>query len=74
MFQPAEILVLAGTTGAGGMAPPASARISAWMKCVQGHSSRVNMLAALLGLQGTFEADGGDTLAGAFQVAVILYP
>ena len=41
-FSLAEILVLDGTTGAGGMAPPASTRISATMKCVQGHVSAVN--------------------------------
>ena len=35
----AEMLVLADAAGAGGMASPASTRISAWMKCVQGHVS-----------------------------------
>ena len=35
-FSLAEILVLAGTAGAGGMAPPTSTRISAWLKRVQG--------------------------------------
>ena len=39
----ADILVLAGTAGAGIMAPPASIRISAMMNCVQGHGSRVNV-------------------------------
>ena len=43
-FSLAEILVLACTTGAGGRAPPASTRIYARMKCVQGHSSPVNVL------------------------------
>ena len=40
----AEILVLDGTAAAGRMAPPTSTRISARMKCVQGHSSPVNVL------------------------------
>ena len=40
----AEILVLAGTSGAGGMAPPTSNRISARMECVQGHVSLVGMV------------------------------
>ena len=35
-FRVADILVLAGTADAGGMAPPASTRISARPKCVQG--------------------------------------
>ena len=35
----AEIMVLAGTTGAGGMAPPTSTRTSARLKRVQGHVS-----------------------------------
>ena len=39
----AEILVLAGTAGAGGMAPPTSTGISDRLKCVQGHSSAVNI-------------------------------
>ena len=44
-FSLAEILVLAGTAGAGGMAPPTSTRISARMKSGQGHGSAVAMLA-----------------------------
>ena len=35
-YSPAEFQVLAGSTGAGGMAPPASTMISARMKRVQG--------------------------------------
>ena len=35
----AEILVLAGSAGAGGMAPPASTRFSARLERVQDHSS-----------------------------------
>ena len=42
-FSLAEIVVLAGTAGAGGMTPPTSTRISARMKRVQEHSSPVNM-------------------------------
>ena len=42
-FSLAEILVLAGTAGAGGMAPPASTRISARLKRDQEHSSPVNI-------------------------------
>ena len=42
-FSLAEILVVAGTAGAGGMAPPTSTRISARMKGFQGHSSPVNI-------------------------------
>ena len=38
-----EILVLAGTAGASRMAPPASSRISARLKRVQEHSSRVHI-------------------------------
>ena len=37
--QPSNIPVLAGTAGAGGMAPPIRTRISARMKCFQGHIS-----------------------------------
>ena len=40
----AEILVLAGAAGAGGMAPPANTRISARLKRVIGHSSPVNVV------------------------------
>ena len=36
-FSQEDILVLAGTAGAGGMAPPTSNGISAGMKYVQGH-------------------------------------
>ena len=36
-------LVLAGTTGAGGMAQPTSTRISSRIPCVQGHVSPVRM-------------------------------
>ena len=43
-FGPAETLVLAGTAGAGGIAPPASTRISARTKRVQGHSSLPNTM------------------------------
>ena len=44
-FSPANnILVLAGTAGAGGMAPSTSARISARLKCVPGHASPVNLV------------------------------
>ena len=42
VFSLAEILVLAGTTDAVGMAPPNSTRISAMMECIQKHSSPVN--------------------------------
>ena len=42
-FSLAEILVLAGTTGTGGMAPPTSTRIPARLKFVQGHVSRVSI-------------------------------
>ena len=41
-FSLAEILVLDGIAGAGRMASPASTKISARLKCVQGHSPRVN--------------------------------
>ena len=44
-FQLAEILVLAGAAGAGGMALQTSTRISARQKRVQGHRSRVNVCA-----------------------------
>ena len=43
-FSLAEILVLAGTSGAGGKAPLASTRISARLQYVQGHDSRVNIM------------------------------
>ena len=39
----AEIIVLVGTAGAGGMATPASTSISARLKIVQEHSSPVNL-------------------------------
>ena len=39
-----DILVLGGTAGAGGMAPPARTRFSAKLKRVQTHSSHVNIL------------------------------
>ena len=39
----AEILVLAGTAGAGRMAPPTSTRISARMNRVKGHVSSVDI-------------------------------
>ena len=42
-FSLAEILVLAGTASAGRMAPPASTRISAWLKRIQEHGSPVNV-------------------------------
>ena len=42
LFILAETLVRNGTSGAGRMAPPASTRSSARMKCVQEHSSAVN--------------------------------
>ena len=42
-FSLAEILVLAGATGAGRMAPSASTRISARLQRVQEHSPRVNI-------------------------------
>ena len=41
-FSLAEILVLAGTAGTGGLTPPTLTRISVKMKCVQGHVSPVN--------------------------------
>ena len=41
-FSLEEILVLAGTTGAGGMAPPTSTRISARLKCSGTHFTREN--------------------------------
>ena len=40
-FIVAEILVLDGTAGAGGMAPPANTRISTRLKRVQGQVSPV---------------------------------
>ena len=40
----AEILVLAGASG---MAPPANTRISAKLKCVQGHDLPVYILCVL---------------------------
>ena len=42
-FSLAEILVLPGTAGAGGMATPTNTRTSARLKRVQGHSSPVNV-------------------------------
>ena len=39
---------MAGTAGAGGMAPPASTRISVRLNCVHGHSSPVNVSIVLL--------------------------
>ena len=39
----AEIMVLAGTAGAGRMAPPDSTRLSSRIKCVQEHSSPANV-------------------------------
>ena len=42
-FSLANILVLAGTADAGGMAPTTSIIVSAGLKRVQEHSSRVNM-------------------------------
>ena len=42
-FSLAEILVLAGSAGAGGMAPPASTRISARLQRFLEHSSPVNI-------------------------------
>ena len=39
----AEIIVLAGTAGAGANAPSTSIRISARIKCVQEHSSPVSV-------------------------------
>ena len=43
-FQPSrDPSTLAGTAGASRMAPPARTRISARLKCVQEHVSRVNM-------------------------------
>ena len=47
-FSLAEILVLTGTAGAGGMAPPTSTMISTRMKCVQGHILPVNMFAIVV--------------------------
>ena len=41
-FQP-SIVVLVGTAGAGGMAPPASTRIPTRLNSVQEHVSPVNM-------------------------------
>ena len=43
-FSLPEILVLAGTADADGMAPPTSTRISARLKRVQVHSSRVHTI------------------------------
>ena len=62
-FSLAEILVLAGTTGAGRMAPPASTRISARMKHVLGHSSPVNVQVSRLSL-------GEDTRIGVIKCQV----
>ena len=53
-FSVAEILVLAGTAGAGGMAPPAITSIFARLKCVQGHVLPVN-------IQGELGVAGGAT-------------
>ena len=49
------MLVLAGSAGAGAgrMAPPTSTRISARMKCVQEHGSRVNIRCAAGASAGT---------------------
>ena len=46
-FSLAEIQVLAGTAGAGRIAPPTSTRISARLKLVQRHVSPVNMVLLL---------------------------
>ena len=47
-FSLADILVLAGTPGAGTMTPPTSTRVcSGHLKCVQGHGSPVNMFSLL---------------------------
>ena len=48
-LQLAEILFLAGTTGAGRMAPPTSTRIPARLQCVQRRSPRVSVGSALAG-------------------------
>ena len=40
----AEILVLDGTAGASGMAPPASTRISARMKCVRDSTQFIRLM------------------------------
>ena len=69
-FSLAEILVLAGTAGAGGMAPPASTMISASMKCVQGHSSRVNVQAGPLFLGHNVIATRKDNLQ--FRTSAVL--
>ena len=42
-FSLGEMLVLAGTAGAGSMTPPTSTRISARLKCGQGHVSPGSM-------------------------------
>ena len=43
MVEMADILVQNGTASAGGMAPPASTRMSARLTRVQGHTSPVNL-------------------------------
>ena len=63
-FSLAEILVLGGTAGASGMAPPTSARMSARLKRAQGHSSSVivawpHMLSQLRTKYQTLRALGG---------------
>ena len=45
-FRLSGILVLAGITGTGGMAPPASTRISARLERVQEQSSPVNRVSS----------------------------
>ena len=57
-FSLAEIPVRDGTAGGGRMTPPASTRISARMKCVQGHSSRVNTMPAVPAQAGKRRHDG----------------
>ena len=43
---------MAGTAGAGGMAPPTRTRISARLKRVQGHVSRVNVVSDSYAISG----------------------
>ena len=80
-FSLSEILVLSGNAGAGGIAPPASTRISTRMKCVQRHlfHAFVNMLMSCCGLvcmprcamgPGRGEAVGPEPAAGAAEGGV----
>ena len=62
-FIRADILVLVGPTGVGRMTPPASARISAGLKRVQGHGSPVSLrLASLIHVGSRHNVSTGPPL------------